>query len=690
MVSDITDASLDSLSADRLREVCKSVGLRGGRGNESEEHMKKGIRLVRDRKPHRDLDDLKDGQSSSARTDQPSRLFYTMLIYVLLAWAKWGHLGIEAWDELSRKIDFCMVGGMVLSLIGYIAYHYAPSDSASGPMTSRLLPIQHIDDENGDDTTDTATVVGHGATAALRAEGATNETPGIRRTHHDMRSRESPISVAGVEQTSHKSAPLPSSATLQSYPVSPPAKLDDATVQIQDSERKCEKLLVEPGSATMDHDAQGSQDQPSSMELGKRLEEACSRAHRAEADLKEQQQLHRQELLQQRQELLQQHQELSNRHQWQSQENKSYRRELFDLRKSVWTVARIRPRIVHDLNREKIDVVLSDPFKHRRSLILRKEHNIDRLDADREYDFDRVFHEQDTNSMVSLYVKPMVQAAAEDGLNAAILVEGPSGSGKSYTLFGQNDSIAFWMAKYLFEPRDLEGELPPPKIRLYGLKVYQDLLYDALDRQNKHMLHISNETPLRIYHDQQFKRRFEGNEVFSTLQLTTALRRIYGARDERRTEQNETSSRGHTICMLEFHRQGSIGGNSATSLLFLVDLAGPEPIAQSQHQNETKSITKSRTELQCRLRDMVNLYAPNGKSAKEGAARQTLRLALKNSPLTNILRDCFLGEPRMVIIATINPYTLPEYRSKIKDTLEFVKQIRDGPPKPKSQLPLAK
>ena len=29
----------------------------------------------------------------------------------------------------------------------------------------------------------------------------------------------------------------------------------------------------------------------------------------------------------------------------------------------------------------------------------------------------------------------------------------------------------------------------------------------------------------------------------------------------------------------------------------------------------------------------------------------------------------------MVIIATINPYTLPEYRSKIKDTLDFVKQV---------------
>ena len=62
MVSDITDASLDSMSADRLREVCKSVGLKGGRGNESEEHIKKGIRLVRDRKPRRNLDNVKDGQ----------------------------------------------------------------------------------------------------------------------------------------------------------------------------------------------------------------------------------------------------------------------------------------------------------------------------------------------------------------------------------------------------------------------------------------------------------------------------------------------------------------------------------------------------------------------------------------------------------------------------------------------------
>ena len=44
----------------------------------------------------------------------------------------------------------------------------------------------------------------------------------------------------------------------------------------------------------------------------------------------------------------------------------------------------------------------------------------------------------------------MVQAAME-GLDVAIVLEGPSGSGKSYAMFEQPNGIAFSVTRHIFE-----------------------------------------------------------------------------------------------------------------------------------------------------------------------------------------------------------------------------------------------
>lgn len=565
------------------------------------------------------------------------------------------------------------------------------ADIVRSPPARRPFPTQTVHNEHEDDDPNINTEVGHRATTALGTGSTIDKTPGIPQVERVL---QQPMLVASVGHTSKNSAHLQPTAMLQPDPSPPSPTIGDLTVRVQGFESRCEQLLAQLEQAQKEKDAQASKDQVERTELGKQLEEARSRierteanqelqnqqdqerlqrleqatkeeatqasenqagetelakelekarsrAEQAEANQKLKQQQH-QENEQRHQELRQVHQELCRQYQELFQENKDHRRELFDLRKSVWTLARIRPRIPHDRENEKINLVSSDPSKHRCSLVLRKEHKIKRLDADQEFDFDRVFHEHDTNHTVSSYVKPMVQAAAEDGLDAAIFLEGPSGSGKSHTLFGQDDGIALSMAKYLFERPNVEGEPSSAEIHLYGFKVYNGLLYDALDCKNRHGLHISNEAPMRVYYDPHFKQRFEGKKVSSAAQLTAAFKQIYSARDEGRTKQNETSSRGHTICMLDFDRRGTAEGQSNVSLLFLVDLAGPESMAQSQNSNETRSITQSRMELRCRLRDMVKLHASSDKPKR--SAREAMRYNLKNSPVCGNEDTIYLGD----------------------------------------------
>lgn len=52
-------------------------------------------------------------------------VFWWVLALVLskVAWVEWAHLGVEALDEVNIKIGKCMLGGMVISLALYFAYH---------------------------------------------------------------------------------------------------------------------------------------------------------------------------------------------------------------------------------------------------------------------------------------------------------------------------------------------------------------------------------------------------------------------------------------------------------------------------------------------------------------------------------------------------------------------------------------
>lgn len=317
-------------------------------------------------------------------------------------------------------------------------------------------------------------------------------------------------------------------------------------------------------------------------------------------------------------------------------ENSHYRKELIRLKGKVWTFARVRPKIDQDEEDHFLDLTSRDRYNS--SLILRGGQIDEKHSSNAEYHFDRVFHHTDTNQTVYEHIKPIVQAAIE-GLDVAIILDGPSGSGKSYTMFEPPHGVAFAVGSHVFHRSSLEQDPSGHmQTKISGFKVYREKLLDATDKKGTQQLYIRDraDRELEVYRDSQLRTKVDGTTVSTSKQLISELMRILGARERRETDQNATSSRGHTICKLDFSRSTVEAGEPKKSCLFLIDLAGPEPFDSSPDPNETISITQGRTELQNRLGDVVKLHRSRAQPDVKKRVADKLRLDLKNSKVRQL------------------------------------------------------
>ena len=118
---------------------------------------------------------------------------------------------------------------------------------------------------------------------------------------------------------------------------------------------------------------------------------------------------------------------------------------------------------------------------------------------DTHYEFDRVFHQTDTNRDIYEHVRPMVQAAIE-GLDVAIILEGPSGLEKSHTMFGRPDGFAFSIAGHVLQSSKVGEEVSSQmRVRIANFKVYREKILDAMVSKGENPpLHIKEASGAKI------------------------------------------------------------------------------------------------------------------------------------------------------------------------------------------------
>lgn len=289
------------------------------------------------------------------------------------------------------------------------------------------------------------------------------------------------------------------------------------------------------------------------------------------------------------------------------------------------------------------------------------------------FEFDNIFgaHSSvDNRSVYSRACAPIVQRFLHDGYNSTLFAYGMTGSGKTYSMRGEDHDPGFvrlaiddiFYAMELLSSRTME-------LSVSYLEIYNEKLVDLL----------SSLAPvdLRIRDDPEMGVKIIGvtNPVVQSKDHLLSLIR-FG--DQKRktsaTDFNARSLRSHAI--LQFHLQSiDLASNSSvSSTLYLCDLAGSERATSSaERRKEGAYINKSLLALSTVINKLSLMLTTMGAGE---------HVPYRDSKLTRLLQPALSGNSLISILCTIhmglNQTALNnQFATETYNTLRFAARSKD-------------
>ncbi|CEF63095.1 Kinesin-73 [Strongyloides ratti] len=257
------------------------------------------------------------------------------------------------------------------------------------------------------------------------------------------------------------------------------------------------------------------------------------------------------------------------------------------------------------------------------------------------FGFSNIFSKDATQSEVYERTAKELVNDAISGYNTCIFAYGQTGSGKTFSISGT-----------LSEPgilqrfsSDLFSSFSNANYFVSYYEVYNEKVYDLLNYTKE---------PLRVRGaDVAFVENLAKVQVKCLDELEALREKASLNRATASTLMNDRSSRSHVVfmlqinqevndCNIENHKSNKNSGKFLrTSTSYFVDLAGSERATDvgSEHLEETKSINKSLSFLQKLIFD---------------CADKKTYVNFRESVLTRLLKDCFGGNSKTVLLATIS------------------------------------
>ena len=334
---------------------------------------------------------------------------------------------------------------------------------------------------------------------------------------------------------------------------------------------------------------------------------------------------------------------------------------------------RIRPYTQKDLNNVKnnnlnnsfISKPLSSP--HRNSTknnfsekMIKVENNILYLEDikshktknNKIFSFDNIFTESSNNEEVfNESIKAMIDKIIE-GYNSTALAYGVTGTGKTYTIFGdlsnnfKEEGIIFKACDYLFEKIAINKK----EINNSGIDYYIKVSYIEIYNEIVKDLIIENSTSLIIVEDPQ-KGVICPNAKEIIISDSVELKKIINESNKRRTmastNQNQFSSRSHAILQMTLEKKIKKEEDNYEiyfSKFLVVDLAGSERgMERGRRREEGVNINKSLFT----LGSCLNILSEKSNMGKF--------VPYRDSKLTRLLKDSLGGNILTVMLACISP-----------------------------------
>ncbi|KAM7137792.1 centromere-associated protein E-like [Macrochelys suwanniensis] len=293
------------------------------------------------------------------------------------------------------------------------------------------------------------------------------------------------------------------------------------------------------------------------------------------------------------------------------------------------------------------------------------------VDGTRTFNYDGVFHSNDSTQQVYDGVAVPIIKSAVQGCNGTIFAYGQTASGKTYTMMGSDKSMGI-IPKAVQDVFKMICEIPGREflLRVSYMEIYNETRTDLLcdSRKNK-PLGIREDVNRNIYVEDLIE-----EVVVNPEQVMEWFRKGEKNRHYGETKMNEHSSRSHTIFRMIIESRENDPANTncdgavMVSHLNLVDLAGSERARRTGSEG-------------LRLKEGCNINRSLfvlGQVIKKLCDDPSGFINYGDSKLTRILQNSLGGNAKTVIICTITPVSFDETLS----TLQFAntaKRMRNTP-----------
>lgn len=274
-----------------------------------------------------------------------------------------------------------------------------------------------------------------------------------------------------------------------------------------------------------------------------------------------------------------------------------------------------------------------------------------------EFTFDYVFTERSKQDTVYDQVARSAVESVCNGYNSTIFTYGCSGTGKTYTMFGQENDLGIIPRACESIFRNMNKELLTWSIKFSFIEIYNENIRDLLNHRNSDLAIRKCEKGIYIQGLTE-KLVYGPDDILSSISEGSKQRSVTS------THVNSVSSRSHAMLTITVIQTG-IDESEIVGKLNLVDLAGSENVGRSEVHGvalaEAQNINRSLSA----LGNVINALTEVGRE----------HIPYRDSKLTYILQDSLGGNSKTVIIGTASPSTAVV--SETLSTMKFVKRAKE-------------
>ena len=266
--------------------------------------------------------------------------------------------------------------------------------------------------------------------------------------------------------------------------------------------------------------------------------------------------------------------------------------------------------------------------------------------------FDNIFVETSNNEMVFNGAIKSLMDKVLNGYNSTALAYGVTGTGKTYTVFGdlsnnfKDEGIIFKACDYLFEKIQLNKNLNKTEDINYEIKISYIEIYNEIVKDL-----INDKGPSLMIVEEPQKGVICSNVKEVIITDSVQLKKIINESNKRRTmastDQNQFSSRSHAILQMTLEKKikkSEENYDIIYSKFLVVDLAGSEKsMERGKRREEGVNINKSLFT----LGNCLNILSEKSNTGKF--------VPYRDSKLTRILKDSLGGNILTAMLACISP-----------------------------------